>query len=96
MVARLEEVHGIFTHCIHDAVLLGEPAGPGAGQEVLQGFWLADSRKRIPLCRLDQVEGTKGNPPVCLHPVPKILPELAVEDRTARSAGLAGPRALTV
>lgn len=43
VVARLEEVDALLTHEIHNSVLLGEPARPGARGHVLEGFGLADT-----------------------------------------------------
>lgn len=56
MVADLQEVHGPFAYRIHHAVLLGQAAGPDAGEHVLQRLGLADSRKGA----LGNSAGTSG------------------------------------
>ena len=93
MIARLHEVDARVGHDVYEAVLLGQAAGPRAFREVLQRFGFADAGERITKNRLHQLESAKGNFPIHIDPVTKILTKFGLENsvpdfRCCRQAGL--------
>jgi hypothetical protein len=80
MVPGLQEVYALVAYQIDDAVVLGQPARPGARCEVAQGFGFADTLKRIAQDRLDQLQRPQSQLAVSCHPVAQIFQEFRVED----------------
>ena len=62
-------------------MLLGDPPGPSAGEQILQRLGLTDASEGIAQNRLDQLENPQCNGAVRLHPVAQVGSELRMEDR---------------
>ena len=91
MVPGLQEVDARRGDEIDEAVLLGQAAGPGAGELVLQRFGLADAGDGVAEHRFDEAQQAQGRGPVGLDPPGEVGQEVAVEERFALAAGATLP-----
>ena len=57
MIAGLEEIDSALAHEVDNAVLLGQPPRPGAGELIPQRFGLAGAGEGVTQNRLDDFEG---------------------------------------
>lgn len=80
MKARLEEIDPVFMDDIDDPVLLGQPPGPRAREDMLQRLGLADAVEGIPQNGLDEVQSPQGYSAINLDPMPEIFPKLRLKD----------------
>jgi len=53
VIPRLEEIDSILTDAVYQAVFLGDPPRPAAGEYKLQWLRFADTRKWISKLRTD-------------------------------------------
>jgi hypothetical protein len=83
VITALEEHDPILQHEVDEPVFLVEAPRPGARQDVFQWLWFAEPRERVPEARLDKLKGLESDLAVRFYPIPKIVPELRLEDRKA-------------
>ena len=65
---------------VNEAVFFGQPPRPSPSEDVFQRFRLADACEWFAKNLFDEVERTKGNLAIRLHPESKVLPKLRVKD----------------
>jgi hypothetical protein len=80
VVASLEEVDAIVANEIHEAMLLGDPARPSVGSDVLEGFRLAYSDEGVAKDGVDEIENAESHFPVLGYPRPEVFDEFGLED----------------
>ena len=73
-------------HKIDDTMFLSQAACPSSGREVLEGFGLTDTRKRISHDRLDNFHKTKRDSPLGMNPRAKVIAELGLENSHSMGA----------
>jgi len=81
MIPGLEEVDAVVSHDVNNPVLEAEPSRPDVRPEVLEGLWLAESRKRVTHNVQDNFENPDGVFPVYSDPVLEVFEKLRIEDR---------------
>jgi len=79
VIARLQKIYSSFADLIHQPVFLRNASRPGSGEQILQWFWLADSRKWIAQNRFDQLQDAQRGFTVLFHPMPEVFAEFRVE-----------------
>jgi len=79
VVPRLQEIDPPIANEVDDSMFFGKASRPGSAWEVLEGFGLPYSRKRIAQNRLYKIKSSEGDPSVRLHPVLQIFNELRLE-----------------
>ncbi len=79
MISALKNEADIAIYFVHEAVLLGDPARPNAGEFVLERFGVADALEWILQAGFDQPRNPPGSLAVGADPVLVVLPALAGE-----------------
>jgi len=90
VIPGLQEIDSVPGHPINQAMFLGDPPGPSAGEQILQRLGLADASEGIAQNRLNQLKDAQCNGPVRLHPVTQVGSELRMEDRLALTSAQRG------
>jgi hypothetical protein len=60
MITRLQKIHPIIPHHVHQSVFLGDASRPDAGGEVFEGFGFADALEGLAHDGLDQFQAKQG------------------------------------
>lgn len=81
MKARLEDDEVVMVDEVHQAMLLGDPAGPRPGKQVLEGLRLPDPVSRITQCVIDQPVDPLEDLPIGLEPMLVVVPAVRSEDQ---------------
>ncbi len=87
MVPALQEVDARRSDEVDETVFLGQAAGPGAGELVLQRLRLADAGERVAQHGLDEAQEPQGGRAVVLDPPGEVGEEVPVEERLALGGG---------
>ena len=91
MIPCLEKVDSLLADAVDQAVFLRDSPRPAAGENELQGFWFANSGKRVSHDIFHEFKDSYRYFPVCLDPISQVLPELRMEERFAFSGTRQGP-----
>ena len=81
MILRLQKIHPIIPHHVHQSVFLGDASRPDAGGEVFEGFGFANALEGLAHDGLDQFRDAQADAAVGLDPVPQVLAKFGLEDR---------------
>jgi len=92
VVAQLSDQDGVAFDLVHEAMLVGDAAGPVAGQRVLQRFGLADALEGSPLNVTDEGVDALYYLTVRLLPVEVLFPRVLREDELHSVRSLSVPR----
>lgn len=83
VIASLQELHPVVENFIDQAVRFVDPAGPDIAAKMLQRLRLPNPDKGIAQHSFHQIEDTQSRFAVRVHPEPKVLQALVLEDRAA-------------
>lgn len=92
MISGLEKIDPLIPDQVNQAVFLGDPPGPEAGGEMLEGFGLADALEWVAENRFDKIQDAQGGLALCFDPVAQVVPEFRLEYGAARPTPQGRPR----
>lgn len=80
MIAGLKKINSFVRGAIHQAVFLGDTAGPTTREHISKRFGFAQALEWIAHDCLDQIQHSYGDAPVGLYPKSQIAQKLRLED----------------
>lgn len=92
MIAGLQKIDPLSADEIDKPMLLGQPARPEAGRQILQRLGLALSGKGIPQDGFNKMERAERDFSVRFDPIAQVLDELGLEDGFTLFCPQAPPR----
>jgi hypothetical protein len=70
VVPRLQEIDTVLAHSVHEAMFLGDSAGPATREHVFKWLRLPKASQRIAQNRFNQVKGAHCDFAIRINPMP--------------------------